>query len=325
MKRSKSAVVFIFLITGGLSSSLFFISAEAVADTITLKNGKDLKGLVVERHTDRIILSTEKGEIPILLSGIKNIQYDDPEQNFMQIGRAYEAENKYGEALAYYEKALEVNPDFDDAKKAAAAMKSRFWAQTTEGPQGEMEKQQAISDSWSSGDLSSDTSAKKLISEDRKTLHHSLGLMLLKKGDWVIVDESSRKSDADVAGLEHGDRLVAIDAESLRYLGPEVVAKKMLLPHYSSFTLDYEREYRVEKAGGNAGLHLKLDQEGTVIEKVDDGSAAADAGLRAGDLVMSIDGKSTRYMPLGKVTEILRASQPAATLSVRRSAMLSRK
>ncbi len=118
MKLVRFVFCFIFSLTS------FLILSEAFADTILLKNEKEIKGLVVERYADRIILSTEKGEIPILLSGIKKIDYDDAEQNFMQVGRAYEAENKYGEALAYYEKALEANPNFEEAKKAAASAAS---------------------------------------------------------------------------------------------------------------------------------------------------------------------------------------------------------
>ena len=88
-------------------SSLFFCP-PLLADTIVLKNNKNLKGLVVESHADRIILSTENGEVPILLKGIKNIQYDSPEQSFMQMGQVYQSEGKYGEALAFYEKAVEL-------------------------------------------------------------------------------------------------------------------------------------------------------------------------------------------------------------------------
>ena len=329
MKRVIRGCFFVFIAWGGLSSSLFLLPA-AFADTLLLKNGKELKGLVVENHADRVIFSTEKGEIPILLSGIKKIQYDEPEQNFMQIGRAYEAENKYGEALAYYEKAAEVNPNFEEAKKAAAAMKSRFWAATTEGPQSEMDKQQAIYDSWGQG-RSPDVAAKKEISQDIKALRENLGLSLIKRGDWVCADEVPSKKDAAIAGLKRGDCLIMIDAESLRYLIPEVVVKKMTTPRFSSFTLEYERQLRIQKeSGGNfskdLGLKLRLGPEGIVAQKVVSDSPSFLAGLKEDDIIAAIDGQSTRYMPLGKVMQIIRnARQGTVTLSVRRSAMLSRR
>ena len=314
---------------GGFFISSLFLLQEASADTLLLKNGKEIKGLVVERHADRIILSTEKGEIPILLSGIKDIRYDDPEQNFMQIGRAYEAENKYGEALAYYEKATEINPNFEEAKKAVAAMKSRFWASSTEGPQSEMEKQQALYDSWGEG-KPLEGSAKKETAKKLQILREDLGLSLVKRGDWVFAEEVYPKKDAALAGLRAGDRLVEIDIDSLRFLNPEVVAKKMMAPRFSSFVLDYERDFRIDKpaAAGfsRMGLQLELESEGTIVKKTQSQSPAALSGIREGDVVVRVNGQSTRYMPLSKVENIIASgSAGSITFSIRRSAMLTRR
>ena len=309
---------------GGLLSSLFILPT-AGADTVILKNDKELKGLVVEEAADRIFLSTEKGELPILLSGIKDIRYDEPEQNFMQMGRAYEAEKKYGEALAYYEKALETNPQFEEAKRAAMAMKSRFWASTMEGPQSEMEKQQAIADSRGEG-LSSESSIKKGVVRDEKILRENLGLVLSKKGDWVHVREAHLKKDAFLAGLRPGDSLIKIDTDSLRFLGIQTVAKKIIYPRYSSFTLEYERDCPLQKDADGLGLKLKLDARGISAEKVLKNGPAALAGIQEGDVVAGIDGRSTRYMPLDKVMKIMNeAGRGRVTLSIRRWALLTRR
>lgn len=329
MKRGIRGVFYFLAPMGGVVLSSLFLFSTAFADTILLKNDKELKGLVVERHADRIILSTEKGEIPILLSGIKDIRYDDPEQNFMQIGRAYEAEHKYGEALAYYEKAAEVNPNFDEAKAAAAAMKSRFWAATTQGPQSEMEKQNAIYESWGQG-KSLDVSPEKEMRKNAKILSQNLGLVIAKKGDWVRVAEAHLKKDAASAGLRRGDRLAAIDGESLRYLNVGVVTLKLTVPADSSFTLEYERDITVRsrtegKAWKDLGLKLKLEPKGIMVEKVSDDSPAAAAGIKEGDLLTQVNGQSTRYLAIGKVMEAVDSKGAGAVLTVRRSAMLTRK
>ncbi len=322
--------IFIFLFFGGFLFSSSAILTPVFADTIQLKNNKEIKGLVVENHADRIILSTEKGEIPILLSGIKSIQYDEPEQNFMQIGRAYEAERKYGEALAYYQKALDLNPEFDEAKKAASAMKSRFWAASTEGPQSEMDKQQQIYDSWGQGSVLV-PGEKKQISQNASTLRKNSGLVLVKRGDWVYAGEVGMKSDALLAGMKRGDRLVGMDGESLRYLSLEVIVQKMLAPRYSSFSLEYERMIKVKKVkfgefSNNLGMKLKLDQQGTTVEKIDSGGPAAAAGLKEGDLVSAVNEESTRYLPLSKVNKIIKDSRKGVVVfSVRRSAILTRR
>ena len=56
--------------------SLLLFCLPLNADTVQLKNGQELKGLIVEKHEDRIVLNTEKGETPVLKSSIQNILYD---------------------------------------------------------------------------------------------------------------------------------------------------------------------------------------------------------------------------------------------------------
>ena len=305
-------------------SSLFLFS-PAFADTILLKNEKEIKGLVVEKHSDRIILSTEKGEIPILLSGIKDIRYDDPEQNFFKIGKEFEAEKKYGEALAYYEKALELNPDMEEAQQAAAGMRNHFWATSTEGPVSEIEKQEVLhNDSWSQGRTAQTLMQKEAMGQAR-LLRDSLGLVLNKKGDWVELELVQSKKDGAISGLRKNDKLVSIDGESLRYLGVDAIIRKMLTPRFSNFTLEYERNIFMRSSGKNLGIKFALEYEGLKINSVKENSYAEMAGLKSGDWVVAINGISTRYMPLKKVNEVLRDSKERTVFTVRRQALLMRR
>ncbi|MEE8317873.1 MAG: tetratricopeptide repeat protein, partial [Candidatus Omnitrophota bacterium] len=81
------------------------------ADTVIMKDRTKVKGLVVEEYVDRITLSTVEGEKNILRQEIERIEYDTPEQNFMQLGRAYDAKGWYDKASFYYKKAMEIKPD----------------------------------------------------------------------------------------------------------------------------------------------------------------------------------------------------------------------
>ena len=329
MQSSRSFVRHLFSSVGGCLLPSLFLLSNALADTIELKNGRHLKGLVVERHVDRIILSTEKGEIPILLAGIKNIEYDEPEQNFMQIGKAYEAENKLGEALAYYEKALELNPDFEEARKAATAVRNRFWAKSAEGPRDEMEKKQLLYDSWGTGESFTDA-PKKRSAEQAERLKGAFGMTLEKKGDWVRIQEAFSKKDAAEAGLKKNDRLVTFDGESLRYLGAEAIARKMLEGRFSNFTLEIERDCFLDKKKGERdlkrlGVKLKLTYEGVLIDEVVPGTPAAEAGLKAEDFLTAMDGVPTRYLPMKKISEMLEKNpKPGCVFTVRRSVFLTR-
>lgn len=318
----------VFFYTTGCLVPFFFYFQSAFADTIELKNGKILKGLVVENHTDRVIVSTEKGEIPILLSGIKEIKYSDPEQNFLQVGKAYEAQNKLGEALAYYEKALEANPQFEEAKSAAMGVRNRFWSQSTEGPRDEMEKQQMIYESWKSG-KSIQTVAGDRAAEEATQLKEGLGLALEKKGDWVSVSQVLSKKDAAQAKVKKNDRLVSIDGQSLRYLGADVVIRKLLTPRYSGFTLEYERDlflHQKTQRDKDPGLKLTLKYQGVAVAFVKAASSGETAGFTEGDLVVRVNGESTRYMPLSQVLRAIGESKTDPVVcAVRREVLLTRR
>ncbi len=312
-----------------MSAFLFCLSA-ALADTITLKNGKDLKGLVVEQHADRIILSTADGEVPLLLKGIKNIQYDSPEQNFMKIAKRYESEGKLGEALAYYEKVLEVNPDFEEAKTAAIGVRNRFWAQATEGPRNEVEKQQAIYDAWGQGKTIEGIIEQKE-KEQIRAIRDGIGVTLEKKGDWARIESVDSKSQAALTGLKKNDRLVSMDGQSLRYLTLDVVRKKMMLPRYSNFQLEFERDCFLHKDTGklklkDLGLKFKLEYQGLKVSMVTKRSMAEQAGIRTGDFLIDVQGQATRYMPTRDVVRLIETiEEDRIVFTVRRLALLTRR
>ena len=295
-----------------------------------MKDGSEMKGLVVEQHEDRVILSTEKGEVPVLREKIAKIFYDDPEQAFMQIGESYEASSQWGEALAYYEKAMQTNPNFEDAKKAVVRVRNQFWSKASAGPNGEIERQQALYDDWGKPKPAVEK-FKDQAQEQARSLREGLGLVLEKKGDWVLVSQVVLKKDASIGGLKRGDRLVAIDGRSLRYLSAEAVREKFLSPQYSNFTLEYQRDCSLKKTGfekdlAELGLQLKLEYQGVVLQSVKKGSRADKAGLKPNDLLISVNGASIRYLPLKKLLHAISAGPGSSSvLSVQRSVMLTRK
>jgi C-terminal processing protease CtpA/Prc len=319
-----------FIFMGECLALSLFLCGPLWADTLILKNGKELKGLVVEKHADRVILSTEKGEVPILLKSLKDIRYDDPAQNFMQIGAAFEKENKMPQALAYYEKALEINPELSEAQRAVDGIKNRFLAQITEGPRDEVEKQQMIHEAWSQQRSVQDLIEKKKI-EEVKALRAGLGIVLEKKGDWVRLEYVDPKKAAHIAGLRKNDRLAAIDGQSLRYLTAEAVGRLMLSPRFSNFILEFERDCFVKKETAKGrlkdlGFKLKLKYEGVITHSVKEGGSAYLAGIRNKDLVIALDGEATRYMPLKElVRKIEQSEEDRLVFTVRRSVILARR
>ncbi len=316
---------------GGCLLPSFFHSSVLLADTIVLKNDKELKGLVVERHADRVLLSTETGEIPILLRGIKDIQYDEPEKNFIEIGKQYESQGKFEEALVFYEKALAENPNSEEARIAASGVKSKFFSTVTEGPRNEIEKQQLIYESWGK-QRSVEALIKERSVEHGQALKRGMGITLKRKGDWVVIDGIDSKKPAAEAGLKRNDRLVAIDSTSLRYLSADIVRRYFLVPQYSNFILFYERDLVVRPVAGARDLRamgLKLSQqyEGVVVEFVKDKSPVQMAGVKEQDFLMAVQGQPTRYLALPKTAELIENSAKGGgvMLTVRRSCFLARK
>ena len=73
-------------LVGAVAAAWWMCQPSAFPDTIRLKDGSELKGVIVEEFTDRVTLNTESGERQLLTSEIDNILYDTPEQNFIRLG-----------------------------------------------------------------------------------------------------------------------------------------------------------------------------------------------------------------------------------------------
>lgn len=314
---------------GGCLAPSFFVS-PALADTVHFKNRNELKGLVVEKHADRIILSTEEGEVPVMLKDIAKIDYDDPAQNFVELGKKSEAENKLGVALAYFEKAVELNPNHEEAKRAALSVRNRFWASNNERPLSEVEKQQVLYDSWGSGRPIEEVTRGRS-DEQASALKEGLGLTLEKKGDWVRLANVDSKKDGAAAGLKKNDRLVAIDSQSLRYLSVPVVASKLLAPRLTNCTLEIERDVYVRVPEGDSslralGFKLKLEYRGLFVHRVKEDGPAERAGLRDKDLVVRVGDVATRYTPIKKVVALIQnTDEDGVPMTVRRTTLVTRK
>ena len=75
--------------------SFFYAPKCASADSITLADGKEEKGIVVEEYGDRIVISTYEGEKTILKKNIRTMNFDLPEQNLSKLGDNAVAKREY--------------------------------------------------------------------------------------------------------------------------------------------------------------------------------------------------------------------------------------
>lgn len=301
------------------------------ADTVFFKTGDQVKGLVVEEYEDRILLSTSEGERIFFRKDIQNIEYHDLEYNLLSLGNEMEKQKKWYEALSYYEKAVEVNPDLRQAKQAALGIKSRLWAELLdEGPRGEMAKRQEMQDAWRASTELDELGGKEKVTSDR-LLWERMGLAISRRREWVSVEKLRLGGMADKKGIRKGDELASLDGKSLRFLNEEAVKRRLLEPRYSNAILELRRDQDLlktakEKRLKDFGFTIQQKYNGLTITEVREMGPASLAGLKSDDIVVEINGESTRYMPIKRAVVLIEnVPHNKITLKINRSITITRK
>jgi serine protease Do len=144
----------------------------------------------------------------------------------------------------------------------------------------------------------------------------------LKSASGALVAQTVKNSPAAAAGIKSGDVITAVDGDTvadphelarrIAALGPKKTATIALIRNGSPMTVDVTLgTMPAEKAasadtgfGGNGnaengagalanlGLTLKRGQDGVLVTNVDPDSLAEDKGLKEGDVILEVAGKS---------------------------------
>ncbi len=265
---------------------LFCITGIIYADQVVLKNGNVLKGIVIEKYHDRIILSVPYGQLPLYMKQIEDIIYDRPEQNFLKMGDKYFKERDIDKAIEYYRKALKINPDFEDAKDAIDRAEDKI-------RKIEQRKREILD--------------RQQIKERRiQKLKETLGLEVEKYGDSIRAAYVYPGTPASKSGIKRGDIIVDIWDVSMKYQKVSKTIDLLIGEKDSSVTLTIKRMFSpvrkkihwYEKAFVGIGISLELEKKGLIVSKVLQGQPGDIAGLKVNDYIVAIEGKSTRYMTL---------------------------
>lgn len=307
---------------------IFIVTASLFADTVIMKDGKKVKGLVVNEYADRITLSTVDGEKDILRKDIERIEYDTPEQNFMQLGRSYDAKGLHDKAAFYYKKAMEINPEYKEAREAYLASHARMWRQEERMAKKELERQTIAMD-WQRNINTESSSQEK---DKKLLLRDVLGISLVEKDGVFTIDEVRPYSSAAKAGIEEGDFLVGIWGRLISYSKLEDVVDELLGPRHSEVRLQIERKISIQiddtdrELYKDLGISLGFEYEGLAVEDVVLGQKAESAGFKKGDIVIVIDKTITRYLPLNNVIALINSarSNKNVVFTIRRKVNLRR-
>ncbi|MBL7155536.1 MAG: PDZ domain-containing protein [Candidatus Omnitrophica bacterium] len=306
---------------------LFFILAETrvLADTISLKDGKEIKGIVVEEYNDRLVVSTYKGEKAIFKELVSKVRYDLPEQNLVKLGDAYTSRREYDKAYFYYEKAHKANPDYTPAREKMNYVMGYIFRKEEEAKRDDVTRMQEF-ENWPP-----ETSGEE--KDFEKSLTGDIGIRLAEKGNQILVTDVLKDSPAASAGLKENDILISVWGKFTGYMPRGKVAQLLLEEAAGEIKINIDRSIALKKErspsrnykeimGGALGMLI----DGLTVLGVNKGGSAEKAGLEKDDLIIAIDGAATRYMPLDDAIKMIKdGKKDVMTFTVRRNVTIWRK
>lgn len=305
--------------------SILFVCLQSVAlaDTVFLKNGKELKGIVVEEYIDRIKLSTADGEIEILKSDMKDILYDLRVQNLIKLGDFHKEKGNLARAYSYYRKAYKADPSFEPAVTRYLQITSMLLKRPHEQLEKKIEKQKALLRvSRELAEIKKDVSTASM-----EKLKKLVGIQLISKEEKPYVSKVSSASPAYQSGIKEGDYIIAVWNRLTGYMELEDVRDIILGTKAGELKLTIERIVKLIKGdnikyakGGIAslGLYLDMTKRGLTIARILENSLAKNYGLLKSDVISRIADKPTRYMPLREAISLIESLYKEVTITIQR-------
>jgi len=290
-----------------------------VADTVCLKDGSIKKGIVVENYHQSIVLSTINGEKRFDKSDIKDIIYDNKEQNLVKLGDYYQENKNLPKAYTYYKKAYELNPDYKEARDKFIYIRSTLLRNPEKQFKDDMARKQALFKE--SGKLYNPKVEKISITEEER-FKKATGLILASDNDMPEVVKVVPFSAAEESGIKNGDIIISIWGRLTGYLSLDTIMEMIMKSSSPEIILSIKRKITISALGKQGksldaiGLSLKMQEDGLVVSAVERGSEAVQRGLEEGDIITDIDGASVRYMPFSGAKSKISNSLLSGNLSL---------
>ncbi|MCK4249737.1 MAG: PDZ domain-containing protein, partial [Candidatus Omnitrophica bacterium] len=271
-----------------------------------------IKGIVLEKYTDRVILSIPCGKATLLRKEIKKIVYDCAEQNFLEMGNEYLDAKRIDKAIECYEKALKIKPDFEKAKDAILR------AQDHRGKIEERRKE--LLEQRQKRAQQREVAEKEQRRIHKLKLKETLGLEIEEYDDDIRAAFVYPYTPASKAGIEPGDIIVKIWDMAIKHRTLDKVFELLMGKKGSSVTLTIERQLSpvrkkirwYEKSFVGVGISLNMEEKGLTVSDVRPGQPGDTAGLKPGDYITAIEGKSTLYMTLKEAVRNMKGEEGAA-------------
>ncbi|MBI4335637.1 MAG: hypothetical protein HY589_03170 [Candidatus Omnitrophica bacterium] len=297
---------------------LFLMSRAVCADLVLLKDGQELRGIIVEDYRDRVTLSSEKGEVPLLKKDIDKISYDTREENLVKLGAYYKDKGDNKRALFCYDAAFRSNPDMKEAQEGSRLLSNIMFKQRELDLEKEVALRQDNEAAMAKGPLVSGAAAEDDPAEaKKKKLWEGVGISIESVGGDIMIKEVAPRSPAYEAGVTKGDVLVSFWGRLVKYiplreiygmfLDSEVNELRLAVSRHKSVTL--RRKGIFSGAEDMLGAALAMEFDGLTVEGVKPRGPFEAAGILKGDRIVQLGDVLTRYLPLESACRIIEGSR----------------
>ncbi|MCX5677786.1 MAG: PDZ domain-containing protein [Candidatus Omnitrophica bacterium] len=326
MKTVKSVILILIS-----AACAIIYAADAPADTIITNDGKEIKGIVVEDYRDRVIFSTADGEITVMKSDMRELSFDSDEDNLIKLAEQTLERRDYSRAMSYYDMALKANPDSSAVKQGMAYLRGSFFRKEESLKAADIKRQQDIE---LYGGQAPEAQKSDETGDMTRMLEKLTGMRIAVVDNMPKIEALRSPSPAYEAGLRRGDILVSVWGKLTGYLSLKEILDLLINKSAIEIRCTIERESDVEINPNKTiisgiedliGASFAMEIDGLTVSAVKESGYAAQAGLQKEDLIMAIDGKQTRYMPLKKAVELIRnLKEGAVKLVIRRKTIIWR-
>ena len=305
---------FFFLCT--LFSVLCSLPADSRADTLRARDGREFKGIIVEDYRDRVVLSTIDGETTVMKADIEDLSYDSEEDNMIKLAEQARDARNYSRAYGLYEMAARINPNSKAAKDGLVSLEGYLYRKEEANKEDDIKRREAVEKYGNT--VSAEKSEEDVFRDGVEKVRNSLGITLEIADGIPEIRSVQPGSPAANAGLRKGDRLVSVWGRLTGYMPlKDVVAVLSEKPSLEikcgigrTIVVDINPGIRrLSSTSGLIGAALKMEFDGLTIEDIKEGGPAMRAGIKKGDLVTALDGRSTRYMPLKNAIEYIKSTK----------------
>ncbi len=137
------------------------------------------------------------------------------------------------------------------------------------------------------------------------------GLVLLSRPAWPLTDKVYKELSTFTQVMDIIDKYYVTNVDEKEILRGAIQGMLSTLdPHTVYFPAEVYKAFNSDTKGLFGGVGIEVSVKDGVLTVVAPlmGSPAWDAGIKSGDRILSIDGKSTKYMSLGEAVLLMRGS-----------------